>query len=600
MNRSIKRSLSLLLILCLALSLGACGKGGDGGSQTKDSAATPAPDFVYAAEYKDIHTESGIDYSPELICDGGFLLSYREKVGERPIPQGVTPEYEGQYDIMEPRLALGGLDGSITPLAAYAPVAPEVDGEGKRDFQVSQTINRVFRNEEGNFVVLESVYTSWSEAPEDVKAEDPDYFNYLQSDSAYYLRTLDETGAELSRGKLYHYEANYSKYLELKAQRAEMAEASERKRQSILRVEREWIMRGCKARTTKSKERIQRYEALLNQDAPETDDTVQMAAASSRLGKKIIELKDVSKSFDGRPIVNHFSYNLLRNDRIGIVGRNGAGKSTLLHLVAGELAPDSGTVDIGTTVKIGHFSQEGRELDLNQRVYDFIHDIADEVRTDEGTFTANQMMERFMFPGNLQSVPIGRLSGGERRRLYLLSVLMEAPNVLLLDEPTNDLDVMTLSILEDYLQGFPGPILVVSHDRFFLDKLAESVFEVRDGEILRYTGNWSDWQRKRREEETPAKAEKPKAAERPRERKLKFTFKEQMEFDSIDDDLAALESEIAECQEAQGRCGSDYVKLQELQTRQEELEAKLEEKTERWVYLNELKEKIDAQSGKCP
>lgn len=359
-------------------------------------------------------------------------------------------------------------------------------------------------------------------------------------------------------------------------------------------------MRGCKARTTKSKERIQRYEALLNQDAPETDDTVQMAAASSRLGKKIIELKDVSKSFDGRPIVNHFSYNLLRNDRIGIVGRNGAGKSTLLHLVAGELAPDSGTVDIGTTVKIGHFSQEGRELDLNQRVYDFIHDIADEVRTDEGTFTANQMMERFMFPGNLQSVPIGRLSGGERRRLYLLSVLMEAPNVLLLDEPTNDLDVMTLSILEDYLQGFPGPILVVSHDRFFLDKLAESVFEVRDGEILRYTGNWSDWQRKRREEETPAKAEKPKAAERPRERKLKFTFKEQMEFDSIDDDLAALESEIAECQEAQGRCGSDYVKLQELQTRQEELEAKLEEKTERWVYLNELKEKIDAQSGKCP
>ena len=416
----------------------------------------------------------------------------------------------------------------------------------------------------------------------------------------YFLERVVNHITELSRGKLYHYEANYSKYLELKEQRAEMAEASERKRQSILRVEREWIMRGCKARTTKSKERIQRYEALLNQDAPETDDTVQMAAASSRLGKKIIELKDVSKSFDGRPIVNHFSYNLLRNDRIGIVGRNGAGKSTLLHLVAGELAPDSGTVDIGTTVKIGHFSQEGRELDLNQRVYDFIHDIADEVRTDEGTFSANQMMERFMFPSDLQSVPIGRLSGGERRRLYLLSVLMEAPNVLLLDEPTNDLDVMTPSILEDYLQGFPGPILVVSHDRFFLDKLAESVFEVRDGEILRYTGNWSDWQRKRREEETPAKAEKPKAAERPRERKLKFTFKEQMEFDSIDDDLAALESEIAECQEAQGRCGSDYVKLQELQTRQEELEAKLEEKTERWVYLNELKEKIDAQSGKCP
>ena len=416
----------------------------------------------------------------------------------------------------------------------------------------------------------------------------------------YFLERVVNHITELSRGKLYHYEANYSKYLELREQRQEMAEASERKRQSILRVEREWIMRGCRARTTKSKERIQRYEALLDQDAPETDEAVQMAAASSRLGKKIIELHDVSKSFDGRPIVSHFSYNLLRNDRIGIVGRNGAGKSTLLHLIAGELAPDSGTVEVGATVKIGHFSQEGRELDLQQRVYDFIHDIADEVKTDEGTFSANQMMERFLFPGDLQSVPIGRLSGGERRRLYLLSVLMEAPNVLLLDEPTNDLGVTTLSILEDYLQGFPGPILAVSHDRFFLDKLAESIFEVRgDGEIDRFTGNWSDWQAKRREAEAPApKAEKPKPAqERPRERKLKFSFKEQREFETIDDDLAQLEADIAACQAEQAACGSDYVKLQELQARQAELEAALEEKTERWVYLNELKEQIDAQNG---
>ena len=416
----------------------------------------------------------------------------------------------------------------------------------------------------------------------------------------YFLERVVNHITELSRGKLYHYEANYSKYLELREQRAEMAEASERKRQSILRVEREWIMRGCRARTTKSKERIQRYEALLDQDAPETDEAVQMAAASSRLGKKIIELRDVSKAFDGRPIVSRFSYNLLRGDRIGIVGRNGAGKSTLLHLIAGELAPDSGTVEVGATVKIGHFSQEGRELDLNQRVYDFIHDIADEVRTDEGTFSANQMMERFLFPGDLQSVPIGRLSGGERRRLYLLSVLMEAPNVLLLDEPTNDLDVTTLSILEDYLLGFPGPILAVSHDRFFLDKLAESIFEVRgDGEIHRFTGNWTDWQAKRRAEEAPSpKAEKPKpAAERPRERKLKFTFKEQREFETIDTDLAELEAQITACQTEQESCGSDYVKLQELQARQAELEAALEEKTERWVYLNELKEQIDAQNG---
>ncbi len=425
----------------------------------------------------------------------------------------------------------------------------------------------------------------------------------------YFLERVVNHITELSRGKLYHYEANYSKYLELREQRQEMAEASERKRQSILRVEREWIMRGCKARTTKSKERIQRYEALLNQEAPETDEAVQMAAASSRLGKKIIELRDVSKAFDGRPIVSRFSYNLLRGDRIGIVGRNGAGKSTLLHGASSPAirwsrvdlpAPDSGTVEVGATVKIGHFSQEGRELDLQQRVYDFIHDIADEVKTDEGTFSANQMMERFLFPGDLQSVPIGRLSGGERRRLYLLSVLMEAPNVLLLDEPTNDLDVTTLSILEDYLLGFPGPILAVSHDRFFLDKLAESIFEVRgDGEIHRFTGNWTDWQAKRRAEEAPSpKAEKPKpAAERPRERKLKFTFKEQREFETIDADLAELEAQITACQTEQESCGSDYVKLQELQARQAELEAALEEKTERWVYLNELKEQIDAQNG---
>ena len=415
----------------------------------------------------------------------------------------------------------------------------------------------------------------------------------------YFLERVVNHITELSRGKLYHYEANYSKYLELKEQRAEMAEASERKRQSILRVEREWIMRGCRARSTKSKERIQRYEALLEQEAPEADDTVQMAAASSRLGKKIIELNGVSKGFDGKRIVENFSYNLLRHDRIGIVGRNGAGKSTLLHLVAGELEPDSGSVDMGTTVKIGHFSQEGRELDLNQRVYDFIHNIADEVRTDEGTFTANQMMERFLFPSDLQSVPIGRRSGGERRRLYLLSVLMAAPTVLLLDEPTNDLDVMTLSILEDYLQSFPGPILTVSHDRFLLDKLAESIFEVRgDGEVLRYTGNWSDWAAKRREEEAPVKAEKPKAAaaERPRERKLKFSYKEQLEFETIDEELAKLEEAVAACAAEQVTCGSDYVKLQQLQERQAELEAQLEEKTERWMYLTELKEKIDAQN----
>ena len=413
----------------------------------------------------------------------------------------------------------------------------------------------------------------------------------------YFLERVVNHITELSRSKIYHYEANYSKYLELKEQRAEMAEASERKRQSILRVEREWIMRGCKARTTKSKDRIQRYEDLKNQDAPETDDVVQLSAASSRLGRKIIELHSISKAYDGRTIIDGFSYNLLRGDRIGIVGRNGAGKSTLLHMIAGQLQPDSGSVEMGVTVKIGHFSQEGRELDLNQRVYDFIHEIAREVRTEEGTFTAKQMMERFLFPSDLQSVPIGRLSGGERRRLYLLSVLMEAPNVLLLDEPTNDLDVMTLSILEDYLQSFSGPILTVSHDRFFLDKLADTIFEVKgNGRVEQFTGNWTDWAAKRVREEQPVKTEKPKAQpERPREKKLKFSFKEEREFAAIDQDIGDLEEKIEENQKAQALAGSDYVKLQELQEELAELEAQLEYKTERWMYLTELKEKIDAQ-----
>ena len=413
----------------------------------------------------------------------------------------------------------------------------------------------------------------------------------------YFLERVVNHITELSRGKLYHYEANYSSYLELKAQRAEMEQASERKRQSILRVEREWIMRGCKARSTKSKERIARYEALLDQDAPQQEESVRMGAATSRLGKQLIELEGVSKAFGDKRILSDFSYNLLRNDRIGIVGKNGAGKSTLLKLMAGELAPDSGKVLQGATVKVGHFSQEGRELDLNMRVYDFIHSIAEQVRTDEGTFSAKQMMERFLFPAERQSVPIGRLSGGERRRLYLLSILMAAPNVLLLDEPTNDLDVMTLSILEDYLQGFPGPVVTVSHDRFFLDKLSEFIFEVRgDGQVRQYPGNWSDWNAAREPEAPVVKAAAPKAApQRTKSQKLKFSYKEEREFATIDSDIAALEEQIAQCIDEQNGCGSDYVKLQTLQSKQGELEALLEEKMERWMYLTELKEKIDAQ-----
>ena len=414
----------------------------------------------------------------------------------------------------------------------------------------------------------------------------------------YFLERVANRITELSHCHIRHYEANYSKYLELKTQQEEMEQAAQRKRQSILRVEYQWIMRGAQARRTKNKDRIARYEELKAQTGPETDGTLQMATLSSRLGRKTVELHDVSKAFGDHTVLSHFTYGVARDDRVGIVGRNGAGKSTLLNLIAGKLFPDSGTIDWGETVRIGYFSQEGRELDLDQRVFDFIHEIASEVKTKEGSFSASQMMERFLFPTQLQGQPIGKLSGGERRRLYLLSILMAAPTVLLLDEPTNDLDVTTLSILEDYLQTFPGPILAVSHDRFFLDKLAGQIFEVKDGGIIeRYVGNWTDWEGKRKAEtaaEAPQKAEKAEQ-NRPRERKLKFSFKEQREFETIDADLAALEQQIKDCEAAQSACGSDYVKLQELQARQAELEAALEEKTERWMYLTELKEKIDAQ-----
>ena len=417
----------------------------------------------------------------------------------------------------------------------------------------------------------------------------------------YFLERVVNRITEVSRGKLYHYEANYSRYLELKEQRAEMAEASERKRQSILRREREWIQRGCRARSTKSKDRIERYEALRDQAAPETESAVQMATASSRLGRKTIILDHVSKSYDGRTVIGDFSYGIGREDRIGIVGHNGAGKSTLLGLIGGRVAPDSGTVEQGATVRIGWFSQEGRELDPQQRVYDFIHQVAEEVRTDQGTFSAAQMMERFLFPPELQSVPIGRLSGGERRRLYLLSVLMEAPNILLLDEPTNDLDVTTLAILEDYLEDFPGAVLTVSHDRFFLDRVAEQIFEVRgDGNVERYSGNYSDYAAQRREKAEPAAKKQEKSAqERPRShsQKLRFSFKEQREFEHIDEEIAHLEEQLAACAAEQERCGSDYVRLQELQAQQEELQKLLDEKMDRWVYLNDLAERIAAQEA---
>lgn len=416
----------------------------------------------------------------------------------------------------------------------------------------------------------------------------------------YFLERVVNRITELSHCRIRHYEANYSRYLALKTQQEEMEQAAQRKRQSILRVEYQWIMRGAQARRTKNKDRIARYEELKAQSGPVADGQVQMATLSSRLGRKTVELADVSKAFGDQTVLSHFSYSVARDARVGIVGRNGAGKSTLLNLIAGKLAPDAGSIDWGETVRIGYFSQEGRELDLGQRVYDYIHEIAGEVKTREGNFSATQMMERFLFPTQLQGQPIGKLSGGERRRLYLLSVLMEAPNILLLDEPTNDLDVTTLAILEEYLETFPGAVIAVSHDRYFLDKMAEEIFEVgENGVIRRYTGNYTDYLEKRREEEKPQEktAKKATAAKPQRQKKLKFTFKEQREFDTIEADIAALEEKLAQLDRQMEACGSDYVKLQELTQAHDAASGELEEKMERWVYLTDLAERIAEQEG---
>ena len=414
----------------------------------------------------------------------------------------------------------------------------------------------------------------------------------------YFLERVCNRICQVERGKLYFYEANYSKYLELRQQRYDYAQAAERKRQTLLRREYQWIIRGPQARGTKAKDRIRRYAELKAQDAPETQSTVQTAAMSSRLGKKTVELVNVEKSYDGRQVLKPFSYLLGREDRIGVVGRNGAGKSTLLELIAGKIQPTAGEITWGETVKIGYFSQEGRELDLNQRPYDYIHEIAVTVKTAEGTFSASQMLERFLFDGDLQYSTIGALSGGERRRLYLLGVLMSAPNVLLLDEPTNDLDIETLTILEDYLASFDGIVIAVSHDRYFLDKIATQIFEVSDsGEVLRYTGGYTDYLEKRRESspEVREKKEKKEAPREPKPQKLRFSYKEQREYAVIEEEIAVLEEKITQTDADMAANATDYTALQRLTEEKEQLEQALEEKMDRWMYLSELAEKIEAQ-----
>lgn len=413
----------------------------------------------------------------------------------------------------------------------------------------------------------------------------------------YFLERVANRIVELQRGRLYYYEANYSLYLEQKLRREEMEQGSERKRQAVLRREYQWISRGCKARSTKSSERTERYERIKAQQAPDAEEGLSVAAGASRMGKKIIALENASKSYAGKRVIAPFSYTMLRDDRIGIVGPNGAGKTTLLNIMAGVLEPDSGGAETGSTIKIGYFKQEREALDESARVLDYITEIAPELETGEGTISAARMCDRFLFSGDMQYCAIGALSGGERRRLSLLAILMTAPNVLLLDEPTNDLDIQTLSVLEDYLESFPGAVVAVSHDRYFLDRVAESIFEVLPGgEVRRYIGGYSDYLRARPEPETcKRERSEDKTAKVKSNEKLRFSFKEQREFESIEGEIAQIEGKLAGIKAEEAEFSSDYVRLSELMQARQALEQELEEKTERWVYLNELAEKIEEQ-----
>ena len=422
----------------------------------------------------------------------------------------------------------------------------------------------------------------------------------------YFLDRVTNKIVEIDNKTLYSYEENYSGFLKLKAEREEMEQASYRKTQSILKTELAWMMRGARARSTKQKARIERFEELKQVERPKEDGKVQLDSVGTRLGKKTIELKDICKRYGEKTLIDHYSYIVLRDERIGIIGPNGCGKSTLIKIINGIVAPDSGSVEIGDTIKIGYFAQENQYMEEGQRVIDYIRNVAEYIETSKGTASASQMLERFLFPPAMQYTPVEKLSGGEKRRLYLLRVLMEAPNVLILDEPTNDLDIATLTILEDYLDSFSGIVITVSHDRYFLDRVVNRIFSFEgNGVIRQYEGGFSDYLQKKKANEREAlplkkdeksvdSAEK-KEWQKPKQQKLKFSYNEQREYDTIDEEIAKLEEIIEKLEEEIAEHANHYTKLQQLMEEKEKAEQALEEKMERWVYLNDLAEKIEEQ-----
>lgn len=422
----------------------------------------------------------------------------------------------------------------------------------------------------------------------------------------YFLDRVTNRIIELDKGRLFSYEGNYSAFLEKKMERLALESSMEEKRQNLIRTELAWVKRGAKARTTKQKARLQRFDELVNRDVNSPDEKVDISVGSSRLGNKIIEIHNISKSFEDKKVINNLEYTLARTDRIGIVGKNGIGKSTLINILNGKLEPDSGSISIGDTVKIGCFSQDDGHMHPDMRAIDYVKEASDYIETSDGSkITASQMCERFLFNGTMQYTLIGKLSGGERRRLHLLKTLMMAPNVLLLDEPTNDLDIETLNILEDYLDEFRGVVVTVSHDRYFLDRICNKIFAYEgNGQIHIYTGNYSDYQIYREiqgiefeefkntnieEKVAPQpKKEKPKS-----DKKLKFSYKEQREYETIDSDIEKLEQRIESLEESTSKYSTDFVKLQEVLDEKASLEKELEYKYERWEYLNNLAEEIE-------
>lgn len=423
----------------------------------------------------------------------------------------------------------------------------------------------------------------------------------------YFLDAVTNRIIELDKGILFSYDGNYSTFLERKSERLAMEASMEDKRQNLIRTELKWVKRGALARSTKQKARLQRFDELVNNNPINHDEKIDISVSSSRLGKKIIEIKNVTISFGNKKVIDNFEYAVARNDRIGVIGKNGLGKSTLINLINKTIEPDFGTIDIGETVKIGYFSQDDSHMDSDQRAIDYVKEASDYIETADGTkITASQMCEKFLFNSTMQYTEINRLSGGERRRLHLLRVLMSAPNVLLLDEPTNDLDIATLNILEDYLDGFDGVIITVSHDRYFLNRVCKKIFAYEgNGKIYIYTGNYTDYtiyreiQNIKFEEENKLKSSSEKntekqKTEKPKEKKkVKLSYNEQREYENIDQDIENLENKIEALENSTSKFATDFTKLQEILDEKSELESELEHKYERWEYLNNLVEEIN-------